>query len=126
MLRKFTKSLPYSDASFGSRLGQVTAATSTFMVVFSSSMSVIEYYLIGRIPIEVALYFSSICMRASFVGISIVRVLVVRTGKASITIFVLAFVMGASALLMLVLGGMKVYDEWMSGAYMGFAGLCHS
>lgn len=104
----------------------MTAATSTFIVVFSSSMSVIEYYLIGRIPIEVAVYFSSICMLASFVGISVVRVLVVRTGKASITIFVLAFVMGASALLMLVLGGSKVYDEWITGAYMGFSGLCHS
>ncbi|CAI5996073.1 unnamed protein product [Closterium sp. NIES-64] len=103
---------------------QVTAATTTFMVVFSSSLSVLEFYLLGRIPIEVALVFAGIAMVAAFSGLSIVRAIVMRYGKPSVIIFALGSVIGLSGIVLGAYGGVNTYHDWMAGANMGFRDLC--
>ncbi|CAI7806286.1 unnamed protein product [Closterium sp. NIES-54] len=103
---------------------QVTAATTTFMVVFSSSLSVLEFYLLGRIPIEVALVFAGIAMVAAFTGLSIVRAIVMRYGKPSVIIFALGSVIGLSGIVLGAYGGVNTYHDWMAGANMGFRDLC--
>ncbi|CAI7802785.1 unnamed protein product [Closterium sp. NIES-54] len=103
---------------------QVTAATTTFMVVFSSSLSVLEFYLLGRIPIEVALVFAGIAMVAAFTGLSIVRAIVMRYGKPSVIIFALGSVIGLSGIVLGAYGGVNMYHDWMAGANMGFRDLC--
>ncbi|CAI6003877.1 unnamed protein product [Closterium sp. NIES-65] len=103
---------------------EVTAATTTFMVVFSSSLSVLEFYLLGRIPIEVALVFAGIAMVAAFSGLSIVRAIVMRYGKPSVIIFALGSVIGLSGIVLGAYGGVNTYHDWMAGANMGFRDLC--
>eukprot|EP00850_Spirogloea_muscicola_P016300 SM000131S26730 [mRNA] locus=s131:223887:227709:- [translate_table: standard] len=105
-------------------LPQVTCATTAFIVVFSSSMSVVEFYLMGRIPIDYALYFSAVCMVAALLGLSIVRAVVVRCGKASIVIFALATVIGVSAIVMGIIGGERIWESYERGDDMGFHSLC--
>eukprot|EP00850_Spirogloea_muscicola_P010048 SM000058S18478 [mRNA] locus=s58:105419:109295:+ [translate_table: standard] len=107
-------------------LPQVTCATTAFIVVFSSSMSVAEFYLMGRIPIDYALYFSAVCMVAALLGLSIVRAVVVRYGKASIVIFALATVIGASAIVMGIIGGERIWESYRHGDDMGFHSLCNN
>ncbi|KAK9142579.1 hypothetical protein Syun_011979 [Stephania yunnanensis] len=47
---------------------QVSCATATFAMTFSSSMSVVEYYLLKRFPVPYALYFLAIATVAAFIG----------------------------------------------------------
>ncbi|KAL8107117.1 hypothetical protein AgCh_023779 [Apium graveolens] len=68
---------------------QVTSATATFGMMFSSSMSVVEYYLLNRFPVPYALYFILVAAIAAFVGQDVVTRVVSILGRASIIIFIL-------------------------------------
>ncbi|XP_027331914.1 sulfite exporter TauE/SafE family protein 3-like isoform X2 [Abrus precatorius] len=70
---------------------QVASATATFAMVFSSSMSVVEYYLLKRFPVPYALYFILVAAISALVGQHVVRKLIILFGRASLIIFVLAF-----------------------------------
>ncbi|KAK8964528.1 hypothetical protein KSP40_PGU021490 [Platanthera guangdongensis] len=65
---------------------QVASATSTFAMTFSSSMSVIQYYLLDRFPVPMASYFVFLATVAAFTGQHIVRKLIVLLGRASLII----------------------------------------
>ncbi|GMY17626.1 sulfite exporter TauE/SafE family protein 3-like [Fagus crenata] len=77
---------------------QVSSATATFAMTFSSSMSVVEYYLLRRFPVPYALYFSAVATFAAFIGQHIVRKLIILFGRASLIIFILAFTIFVSAI----------------------------
>ncbi|GJM99020.1 hypothetical protein PR202_ga16078 [Eleusine coracana subsp. coracana] len=47
---------------------QVSSATSTFAMMFSSSMSVIQYYLLHRFPVPYASYFTVVAFIAAIIG----------------------------------------------------------
>lgn len=87
-------------------------------------MSVIEFFLLGRIPTNVAFYFFVLAFFSALLGLSVVRAAVIWSRKASIVVFLLAFVIGLSSLIILILGGERVYDEWKAGEYMGFSSFC--
>ncbi|CAI5973981.1 unnamed protein product [Closterium sp. NIES-64] len=105
-------------------LPQVSSATSSFIVLFSSSLSVLEFYLLGRIPIPPALLFSLIAALAALLGLSTIRALVVRSGRTSLIVLFLSLVIAASAVLLGALGVMRIRSDWESGAPMGFRAFC--
>ncbi|OAY80969.1 hypothetical protein ACMD2_04689, partial [Ananas comosus] len=84
---------------------QVASATSTFAMTFSSSMSVIQYYLLDRFPVPYASYFVFLATVAAFTGQHIVRRLIVLLGRASLIIFILALTIFVSAI---SLGGVGI------------------
>ncbi|KAM7276105.1 hypothetical protein ACFE04_017971 [Oxalis oulophora] len=97
---------------------QVSSATATFAMTFSSSMSVVEYYLLKP------LYFVGVATLAAFIGQHVVRRMIVVLGRASLIIFILAFTIFVSAI---SLGGVGIHN--MIGKigrheYMGFENLC--
>ncbi|XP_010314282.2 sulfite exporter TauE/SafE family protein 3 isoform X1 [Solanum lycopersicum] len=103
---------------------QVSSATATFVMIFSSSMSVIQYYLIGRFPVPYALYFVAVATVAALVGQHVVRKIISIVGRASVIIFILAFTIFVSAL---SLGGVGIADTIRmikEGQYMGFDNIC--
>lgn len=77
---------------------QVSSATATFAMAFSSSMSVIQYYLLRRFPVPYALYFVAVATVAAFVGQHVVRKMISILGRASLIIFILAFTIFVSAI----------------------------
>lgn len=103
---------------------QVTAATSGFIVVFSASMSVVQYWIMGRVPVNWALTAAALSALFSAVGILVVQRILNKYGRASLIVFVVAFVIGISAILMGSLGGLHVWQQFQSGAYMGFHSPC--
>lgn len=105
-------------------LWQVTAATSGFIVVFSASMSVVQYWIMGRVPVNWALTAAALSALFSAVGILVVQRILNKYGRASLIVFVVAFVIGISAILMGSLGGLHVWQQFQSGAYMGFHSPC--
>ncbi len=103
---------------------QVSSATATFAMAFSSSMSVVEYYLLKRFPVPYALYLIAVATLAAFVGQHVVRRLINFLGRASLIIFILALTIFISAI---SLGGVGIKDMVVKikrKEYMGFENLC--
>uniref|UniRef100_A0A1D1ZFG5 Aminopeptidase N n=1 Tax=Anthurium amnicola TaxID=1678845 RepID=A0A1D1ZFG5_9ARAE len=103
---------------------QVASATATFVMLFSSSLSVVEFYFLKRFPIPYALYLMSVSLMAGFWGQFLVRKLVVLLKRASIIVFILSSVIFASALTMGVVGIEKSIHMINNHEYMGFLSFC--
>lgn len=103
---------------------QVSSATATFAMTFSSSMSVVEYYLLKRFPFPYALYFVAVALLAAFVGQHVVGKLVIVLGRASLIIFILASTVLLSAVLLGGVGIVNMIGKMERHEYMGFESLC--
>ncbi|XVF25963.1 hypothetical protein REPUB_Repub13aG0259200 [Reevesia pubescens] len=99
---------------------EVTAATCSFMVFFSSTMSAFQYLLLGMEHTETALIFSVICFVASLLGLVVVQKAIKEFGRASLIVFSVGIVMALSAILMTSFGAFDVWEDYSSGSYMGF------
>ncbi|KAI3743476.1 hypothetical protein L1987_61186 [Smallanthus sonchifolius] len=105
---------------------QVASATATFVMMFSSSLSVVEFYLLKRFPIPYALYLMTVSILAGFWGQFFVRKLVVFLKRASIIVFILSAVIFASALTMGVIGIEQSIRMIHNHEFMGFLDFCSS
>ncbi|XP_072973223.1 sulfite exporter TauE/SafE family protein 4-like isoform X2 [Typha angustifolia] len=103
---------------------QVASATATFVMMFSSSLSVVEFYFLKRFPIPYAIYLIAVSVIAGFWGQLFVRKLVKALGRASIIVFILSSVIFASALTMGVVGTEKTIAMIKQNEYMGFLHFC--
>lgn len=103
---------------------QVSSATATFAMTFSSSMSVVEYYLLKRFPVPYALYFTAVAAVAAFVGQHVVRKIIILLGRASLIIFILAFTIFVSAISLGGVGISNMIGKIEKKEYMGFENLC--
>ncbi|XP_015572834.1 sulfite exporter TauE/SafE family protein 3 isoform X1 [Ricinus communis] len=103
---------------------QVSSATATFIMAFSASMSVIEYYLLKRFPVPYALYLFAVAIIAAFVGQHVVRKLISLLGRASLIIFILAFTIFASAISLGGVGIARAIKKIERKEYMGFEDIC--
>ncbi|XP_057773060.1 sulfite exporter TauE/SafE family protein 3-like isoform X2 [Salvia miltiorrhiza] len=96
---------------------QVSSATATLVMAFSASMSVIQYYLLRRFPPSYALYFVVVATFAALVGLHVVRKLVSILGRASLIIFILAFTIFLSAILLGWVGIENIIGNGDDGGY---------
>ncbi|KAK4789963.1 hypothetical protein SAY86_017267 [Trapa natans] len=103
---------------------QVASATSTFSMLFSSSMSVVQYYLLKRFPVPFASYFVLVATIAAFVGQHVVRRIIAILGRASIIIFILALTIFVSAISLGGVGISNMVEKMANQEYMGFESLC--
>ncbi|KAH7840920.1 hypothetical protein Vadar_023300 [Vaccinium darrowii] len=103
---------------------QVSGATSTFAMTFSSSMSVIEYYLLKRFPVPYALYFTAVATVSALIGQHVVRKLIILLGRASLIIFILASMIFVSAISLGGVGISNMIGKIEKHEYMGFENLC--
>uniref|UniRef100_A0A2P2Q3X1 Sulfite exporter TauE/SafE family protein n=1 Tax=Rhizophora mucronata TaxID=61149 RepID=A0A2P2Q3X1_RHIMU len=104
---------------------QVASATSTFSMAFSSSMSVVEYYLLNRFPVSYASYFVLVATLAALAGQHVVRRIIALLGRASIIIFILALTIFVSAISLGGVGIANMVEKLEKKEYMGFENLCH-
>ncbi|KAG6775776.1 hypothetical protein D5086_010658 [Populus alba] len=104
---------------------QVASATSTFAMAFSSSMSVVEYYLLNRFPVPYAAYFALVATISAFVGQHVVRKIIAFLGRASLIIFILALTIFVSAVSLGGVGIANMVEKLENEEYMGFENLCH-
>ncbi|KAL6846294.1 hypothetical protein ACP4OV_023742 [Aristida adscensionis] len=103
---------------------QVSSATATFAMMFSSSMSVVEYYLLNRFPVPYAVYFIVVAFIAAIIGQHVVRKLINWLGRASLIIFILAFMIFVSAISLGGVGISNMIHKIERHEYMGFEDLC--
>ncbi|XP_039061550.1 sulfite exporter TauE/SafE family protein 2-like [Hibiscus syriacus] len=102
----------------------VTAATCSFMVFFSSTMSAFQYLLLGMEQTRTALVFSVICFVASLLGLVVVQKAIKEFGRASLIVFSVGIAMALSAVLMTSFRVLDVWEDYRSQSYMGFKLQC--
>lgn len=83
-------------------------------------MSAIQYLLLGMEHAGTAAIFALVCFVASLVGLMVVKKLIAKYGRASIIVFAVGIVMALSTVLMTTHGALNVWDDFVSGRYMGF------
>lgn len=105
---------------------QVASATATFVMMFSSSLSVVEFYLLKRFPIPYALYLMAVSIVAGFWGQFLIRRLIAILRRASIIVFILSGVIFASAITMGVIGIERSVTMIKNHEFMGFLDFCSS
>ncbi|XP_057764806.1 sulfite exporter TauE/SafE family protein 5-like [Salvia miltiorrhiza] len=103
---------------------QVTAATCSFMVLVSSSMSALQYLLLGMKHIYAALSYAAICFVASLVGLTVIQQAILKHGRPSLIVFSVATVMALSIVLMTSFGTIDIWRSYTSGQNMGFNKPC--
>lgn len=103
---------------------QVSSATATFAMMFSASMSVVEFYLLKRFPVPYALYFFTVATIAAVVGQHVVRKLISILGRASLIIFILASTIFVSAIVVGGAGMASMIEKFERKEYMGFESMC--
>ncbi|KAL6285733.1 hypothetical protein ACE6H2_010123 [Prunus campanulata] len=103
---------------------QVSSATATFIMTFSSSMSVVEYYLLKRFPIPYALYFAAVATISAIVGQHLVGKVIKALGRASLIIFILAFTIFVSALTLGGVGIANMVKKIEHKESLGFEKMC--
>ncbi|KAK7412224.1 hypothetical protein VNO78_03674 [Psophocarpus tetragonolobus] len=99
---------------------EVTAATCSFMVLFSTTMSALQFMMLGMEHVQVALILAIMCFVASLLGLLVVQRAIRKYGRASIIVFSISIVMCISNVLMTSFGAIKVWTDYESGQYMGF------
>ncbi|KAL6137612.1 hypothetical protein ACLB2K_062902 [Fragaria x ananassa] len=103
---------------------QVSSATATFAMTFSSSMSVVEYYLLKRFPIPYALYFAAVTSVSAFAGQHVAGKVVKKLGRASLIIFILAFTVFVSSLTLGGIGIENMIRKIQHKESLGFQNIC--
>ncbi|KAK2981579.1 hypothetical protein RJ640_011109 [Escallonia rubra] len=104
---------------------QVASATSSFAMVFSSSMSVVQYYILKRFPVPYAAYLVLVATIAAFAGQHVVRKIIALLGRASIIIFILSLTIFTSAISLGGVGIANMVEKLEKHEYMGFDNLCY-
>ncbi|KAB5533888.1 hypothetical protein DKX38_016974 [Salix brachista] len=97
-----------------------TAATCSFMVFFLSSMSALQYLLLGMEHVEASIILAVICFVASLLGLLVIQKAIVKYGRASMIVFSVSTVMALSTVLMTSFGALNVWRDYISGRNMGF------
>ncbi|XP_074309083.1 sulfite exporter TauE/SafE family protein 3-like [Silene latifolia] len=103
---------------------QVASATSTFSMAFSSSMSVVQYYILKRFPVPYATYFVLVATIAALMGQHVVRKVIAMVGRASLIIFILASTILISAVTLGGVGIVHIIEKLENHEYMGFENFC--
>ncbi|KAM0876220.1 hypothetical protein ACQ4PT_036313 [Festuca glaucescens] len=103
---------------------QVSSATATFAMMFSSSIAVVEYYLLRRFPVPYALFFTGLAFFAAIVGQRASRKLINLLGRASFIIFILSFFIFISEVTLGGVGISNTIHKMARHEYMGFDNIC--
>lgn len=103
---------------------QVASATSAFSMLFSSSMSVVQYFILKRFPIPYSAYLCSVAAVAALTGQHVVSKIIAVIGRTSIIVFILAFTIFVSAICLGGVGITHMIHKLQNHEYMGFESMC--
>ncbi|PRP76052.1 hypothetical protein PROFUN_01768 [Planoprotostelium fungivorum] len=103
---------------------QIVVATSTFLIIFTSSTTTIQYLLFQKLPWDYSIAYGVMTFFANILGNLFIDYLVKKYKKTFIIIFIVAAVVGASAVMLTVSGGITVYRSLRSGEVPLFGSLC--
>ena len=83
---------------------QAAAATSAFMIFFTSSSTTLQFLLLGALPADYAVLYGVLGFAAALLGGLAVRYAMRRNGGSAFIVFAIAIVLGVSTVLMMWVG----------------------
>ncbi|CAI5711613.1 unnamed protein product [Hyaloperonospora brassicae] len=101
-------------------LPQVSSATSSSMILFTSSATTIQFIILGTLSVEHALWHGVVGFAAGLVGQLGMSYLVKKSRKSALVVFFVAGFIGISCLVMGVLGFVRTSTI----GFRGFRSLC--
>ncbi|KAK9822957.1 hypothetical protein WJX74_008876 [Apatococcus lobatus] len=101
-----------------------TAATSTLLVLFSSSSAAFSFALNGTINLPFAAVFGLASLLASITGVLVVNRIVQRSGRTSVIVLLLATVMAGGACFTAAFSGRQAIMDLVHGRHTGFHPIC--
>ena len=101
-----------------------SAATSTLMILFSSSAATLSFAVNGNINAQYALVYAPCNFLSSLAGVFIVGRIVRKTGKSAMIVILLACLMAAGAVASAVSGGHQTLQDFRSGTNLTFTNFC--
>ena len=105
-------------------LPQTTAATASFMILFTSSCTTLQFLILGMLPSDFAIWYGFVGFVSSYVGQVIMGHFVSKYGRVSYIILSIAVVIAGSTLLMGITGTQEVVADIRSGKHLGFSPIC--
>ncbi|EQC34958.1 hypothetical protein SDRG_07755 [Saprolegnia diclina VS20] len=106
----------------------VSSASASYMILFTSSATTLQFAVAGQFPgqrqYDYILWFSLMGFLGGIFGQKCVGYLLKKYNRTSILVYILAFVIGASAIAMGVAGFQNVVRDFSKGVHLGFSGLC--
>ena len=102
----------------------VSSATSSVMVLFSASAATFSFAVSGGLNYQYALVYGGVCAFASIFGVAVVSTSVRRSGRGSVIVFTLAFIIGIGAMMQAVFGGSAAVYDIRTGHHVSFLPLC--
>ena len=89
----------------------ISAATSNFLVLFTSSSTTFQFIVFGMMNIENCLIYGACSIIGSLIGTIFIQSLIVKTGRPSILVFSLAIVLALSSVLIPLDAIMRILKE---------------
>lgn len=99
---------------------QTAAATSSFMVLFCASMSMVQFILLGVEGVGHACVYAGVCFAGSVAGVVVIERAVRKSGRVSLIVFLVTAIMALSAVIVTCFGALDVWMQYTTGEYMGF------
>jgi len=99
----------------------ISAATSAFMTLFTSSSTVSQFMLMGMLRVDYGLWYGLVGVAGTIVGQQVAGFVIKVLKRQSIIIFCLGAIIGSSALVMGVVGGMEVVGDYLDADWDAFA-----
>ena len=85
-------------------LPEVSTSTSSFMVLFTSSTTTLQFLILGQLKLDYAGFLLPACFVGALAGVLIVKRMIKKYGRMSIVVFALATVIGASGIMIPAFG----------------------
>lgn len=105
-------------------LPTVSAATTSFMTLFTSSSSTVQYIALGRVKADYGILLFFLAMVASYVGQRFIVGPIRKRNKTSLLVMILGGIIGGAAILLCVTGTMQILQDYHQGTSFGFKALC--
>lgn len=103
---------------------QVSVATSSFMIFFTSSSTAAQFSIIGAIPWDYGLWYIVFGIGSGMMGQYLIGKLLKKYNKASLVVFIVVGTIVVSCMFMLGTGVYRTILDIQSGASMGFRKFC--
>jgi uncharacterized membrane protein YfcA len=103
---------------------QVATASAQFMILFTSSGTVFQFFLEGIIKVDYAAWYFFLGLFSTFIGQLVITRIVKKLNRPSYIIFLVAFVVFTSCLFLISVSVPTVARDFSSSTRLGFTSMC--
>jgi len=105
-------------------LPEVAAATSSFMILFTSVAAIIQFTILDRMIPDYSIWFAVLGFACSLLGQFLLTRIVKKYRKTSLIVLCVAAVIALSTVLLVTIGIMNIMEDVRAGLSFGFRSAC--